>query len=250
MGLSKLDLLVSLLPVVPTATWTGLMHTLHATRPSKHVDLKTELIVATIRSLLAPSRPRSISSTQKLLNGDTAIKGRIWVSKYTPPAAPDAGARDAVIRAINGLQKGRPDIKPDHGPAGFPDQLPVEAEWIGYRVGADVDSTLPSVSEAQKYAELMKECTSPTTILYLHGGAFWLLDPATYRPTTKRLAKLTGGRCYSIRYRLAPQNAFPAAIIDALASYLTLIYPPPGAFHEAVAPEHIVFAGDRYGVNS
>ena len=71
----------------------------------------------------------------------------------------------------------------------------------------------------------MKECKSPVTVLYFHGGAYYLLDPSTHRPTTKKLAKLTGGRCYSVRYRLAPQNPFPAALLDALVSYLTLLYP-------------------------
>ena len=58
------------------------------------------------------------------------------------------------------------------------------------------------------------------------------------------LARLTGGRCYITRYRLAPQNPFPAALLDVLQAYLTLISPPPGAFHAPVAPSSIVFAGD------
>jgi len=82
-------------------------------------------------------------------------------------------------------------------------------------------------------------------IFYLHGGGFYLCDPATHRLTTKKLAKLTGGRCYSVRYRLAPQHPFPAALLDLLVSYLTLLYPPPGAFHEAVRPETLALAGDR-----
>ncbi len=80
------------------------------------------------------------------------------------------------------------------------------------------------------------ECKTPVTVLYFHGGAYWLLDPATHRPTTKRLAKLTAGRCYSVRYRLAPQNPFPAALLDGLASYLALLYPPPGGVPQSRAP--------------
>ncbi|KAF7542430.1 hypothetical protein G7046_g10167 [Stylonectria norvegica] len=96
----------------------------------------------------------------------------------------------------------------------------------------------------------MHECTQPTTtVLYLHGGAYYLCDPASHRPTTKKLAQLTGGRCYSVRYRLAPQYPFPAALLDAFVSYFTLLYPPPDAYHEPVMPEHIVFAGDSAGGN-
>jgi acetyl esterase/lipase len=75
------------------------------------------------------------------------------------------------------------------------------------------------------------------------------VDPISHRTTNKKLAKLTKGRCLSIRYRLAPQHPFPAALIDALVSYLNLLYPPANSFHTAVAPEHVVFAGDSAGGN-
>lgn len=237
---------LSLLPKVPLITRVALLHMLNASPSSKYLDLKTSLTVAVIRSFLTPSKPLSITATQKLLNRDPGIKGRIWVSKYTAPASPGTGVRDAMVRAIEGLQSPGMNIKEDFN---FPDAAPVEAEWTGYRAEATEESTLPLISEQEKYAELMNECKSPTTVLFFHGGAYYLMDPATHRPITKLLAKLTGGRCYSVRYRLAPQNVFPAAVMDALASYLTLLYPPPGAFHEPVKPEHIVFAGDSAGGN-
>ena len=55
------------------------------------------------------------------------------------------------------------------------------------------------------------------------------------------------GRCFLPRYRLAPQGPFPAAVIDALVSYLFLLYPPPGAFHSPVPASKIVLAGDSAG---
>lgn len=95
----------------------------------------------------------------------------------------------------------------------------------------------------------MGEVSSPTTTLYFHGGGYYLMDPSTHRPTVQKLAKLTKGRCLSIRYRLAPQNPFPSALIDALVSYLTLLYPPPGSLHSPVESRHIVFSGDSAGGN-
>lgn len=219
----------------------ALLHLLRVSEQSEFVDLKTAVTVAALRSFLMLP-PKSVTATQKKLGVDPGIKGRIWVSAYTAPVSPETGVRDAMVRAIEGLKSpemASEDIK-------VPDAVPVEAEWTGYRAGATKKELPPAIPESEKYAEMMKECRSPTTILYFHGGAYWLMDPATHRPGTKLLAKLTGGRCYSVRYRLAPQNPFPAALMDALASYLTLLYPPPGAFHEAVRPEHIVFAGDRY----
>lgn len=60
---------------------------------------------------------------------------------------------------------------------------------------------------------------------------------------------MTGGRGFGAEYRLAPQNPFPVAIFDVFVSYLSLLYPPPGAFHKPVAPEHIVFTGESSGAN-
>jgi len=127
--------------------------------------------------------------------------------------------------------------------------VPVEDEWTGYRAGATEASPPPPVPERQKYDEMLKETKSPLVILYFHGGAYYVMDPATHRPSTKKLAKITGGCVYSVRYRISPQHAFPAALMDALISYLTLLYPPPEAFHQPVKAEHLVLAGDSAGGN-
>ena len=130
-----------------------------------------------------------------------------------------------------------------------PDSRPLEAEWNGYRANAP-DPKAPQPTdrdEKQEYANMMKEVTSKVTLLYFHGGAMYLLDPATYRPTTSRLAKETGGRVFNVRYRLAPSNPFPAALLDCFTAYLSLLYPPPGAPHSAVPANEIVFGGDSAG---
>ncbi|KAK3941617.1 alpha/beta hydrolase fold-domain-containing protein [Diplogelasinospora grovesii] len=239
---------LSLLPKIPLITRVALLHILRVSQQSKYLDLRTELIIALLRSFLTPSRPVSISSTQRLLNRDPGVKGRIWVSTYACPVGPEdaTAVQNAMRAAIDGLKHPRAP-RLDH--IRFPDVVPVEAEWTGYRAAASADSRPPLISEREKYVEMMRETTSPTTVLYFHGGAYYLMDPATHRPTTKKLAKLTGGRCYSVRYRLSPQHAFPSAVMDALVSYLGLLYPPPDAYHEPVQPQHIVFAGDSAGGN-
>ncbi len=73
------------------------------------------------------------------------------------------------------------------------------------------------------------------------------MDPATHRFVTSALAKRTKGRCLSVRYRLSPQNAFPAALLDAFIGYLSLISPPPSAFHAPVHPSEIIISGDSSG---
>lgn len=73
------------------------------------------------------------------------------------------------------------------------------------------------------------------------------MDPATHRWTTSALAKDVRGRCYSVRYRLSPQHTFPAALLDALVAYLSLLVPPPNAFHAPVPASRIIIAGDSSG---
>ena len=58
---------------------------------------------------------------------------------------------------------------------------------------------------------------------------------------------MTGGRCLTVRQRLAPQNPFPAALLDVMTAYASLLCPPPGSFHKAVPRSSIVLAGDSSG---
>lgn len=76
-----------------------------------------------------------------------------------------------------------------------------------------------------------------------------LMDPCTHRVPVSHLSKKTGAPVLSVRYRLAPQNPFPAALIDALVAYLSLISPPPGSFHQPVSADKIIIAGDSAGGN-
>ncbi|KAK1755711.1 alpha/beta hydrolase fold-domain-containing protein [Echria macrotheca] len=240
-------LLISLVPKIPLILRTTILHLLHLTKQSQYLDLRTELITTTLKSFMTPDVPISITATQRHLVKEIEVKGPLWVAKYACPAPQDDGIQQAVAAAIEGLRESSPSG--EEFKLKMPEAAAVEAEWTGHRSGADPKSRLPDIPEKAKYAELMKEVTHPTTVLYFHGGAFWLMDPATHRTTTRRLAKLTGGRTYSVRYRLAPKHPFPSALMDALESYLCLLYPPPGAFHEPVAAEHVVFAGDSAGGN-
>lgn len=166
----------------------------------------------------------------------------MWISKVTIPRPPEHDIRNILIKAVDDMKEGREKYT-------LPDINAVEAEWTGYRSRVPSNSLRPDLTEAQHYERLMSEVSSQTTILYLHGGAYYLCDPSTHRRATAELAHLTRGRCLSVRYRLSPQAAFPAALLDALLAYLSLLYPPPGSIHTPVSPSNIVFAGDSAGAN-
>ena len=75
------------------------------------------------------------------------------------------------------------------------------------------------------------------------------MDPCTHRVPVAQISKRTGLPVLSVRYRLAPQHPFPAALVDALVSYLSLIHPPAGSFHDPVPADKIILAGDSAGGN-
>ncbi|GAP87017.1 putative lipase esterase [Rosellinia necatrix] len=242
---ARVRLAWSMVPKIPLLIHLLLRRLLGLSETAQYLDLRTDVTLTLLRSAIRGSKPRAIAKTQALTLLDPGVKGRIWISNAVCEVPPERGVREALmwaIRSLGGAEARAAGCR-------VPDIVPVEAEWTGYRRGATRESRPPAIPEAEKYGEMMKECSNATTVLYFHGGAYYLCDPATHRQFAKRLAKAMGGRVYSVRYRLAPQHPFPAALLDALVSYLTLLYPPPGSLHEAVSPRDIVFGGDSAGGN-
>ncbi|KAL5598554.1 hypothetical protein BROUX41_003516 [Berkeleyomyces rouxiae] len=242
------------LPFLPGALRTTILHFTGMDELSAYHEYTNLLILTALRTFANPSPAKSISESQALDMAVGPIRGRIWISTYTAPVPPEPSARDVLLALVRELSPDAAGFDAMLRRATRDGRLPlelaaVEGEWTGYRAGVDDTEPPPDVSDREMFDAMQEDCSRPATVLYFHGGAYYLMDPATHRDTCKKIAKDTGGRVYSVRYRLAPQNPFPSALLDALVSYLTLLYPPPGAFHEAVKPEHIVFAGDSAGGN-
>jgi epsilon-lactone hydrolase len=61
---------------------------------------------------------------------------------------------------------------------------------------------------------------APTrVILYLHGGAFLMGSPASYRNRAMRLSYRCHAEVFVPAYRLAPEHPYPAALDDAFAAW-------------------------------
>lgn len=241
-----LGLLKAILPQVPGLSYAAFQHSIGATPTSKFWDLRTEMTVAVLRRMMTSrtGKPPSITKIQGMTLRDPGVKGKMWVAKATMQKPAENDVRDLVVRTVEEMKE---------GPISFtsPESADVPFEWTTWRSEAGKDEALPEISEQEKYTRLMAEPTrtSDTTILYFHGGAYYLCGNPTHRAMVSLLAKEAKGRVASIAYRLAPQTAFPGQLLDAFTSYLNLLYPPPGSFHEAVRPEHIVLAGDSAGGN-
>jgi len=67
----------------------------------------------------------------------------------------------------------------------------------------------------------------PGAVIYLHGGGFAFGNARTSRPYASALAAETALPVYSINYRLAPENPFPAAADDSFAVYRGLLASDP-----------------------
>ena len=59
--------------------------------------------------------------------------------------------------------------------------------------------------------------------LFFHGGGYYRGSAAASRATSARFSAACGARVFSIDYRLAPENPFPAAVDDALSAYRWLL---------------------------
>ncbi len=75
-------------------------------------------------------------------------------------------------------------------------------------------------------------------LLYLHGGAYIFGTAKTHRRFAAKLAEDSGLTAYSVDYRLAPEQPFPAAIDDCLTAYQALV----GCGHTDIS-----IAGDSAG---
>jgi len=68
--------------------------------------------------------------------------------------------------------------------------------------------------------ESVRAVESPARVVfYLHGGAFFMGSPASYRNRAMRLSYRCQAEVFIPDYRLAPEHPYPAALDDALAAW-------------------------------
>lgn len=78
------------------------------------------------------------------------------------------------------------------------------------------------------------------TFLYFHGGGYRIASALAYRSYGSHLASACKARVVLVDYRLAPENPFPAAVEDAVASYKWLL-------DDGVPANRIILGGDSAG---
>ncbi len=88
--------------------------------------------------------------------------------------------------------------------------------------------------------------TNGGALVFYHGGGWTIGDLETHDALCRRLAHHSGAKVFSVEYRLAPENPFPAAIDDAMVAYNWV---RTQAEHFEVDPKRIAVGGDSAGGN-
>jgi acetyl esterase/lipase len=84
--------------------------------------------------------------------------------------------------------------------------------------------------------------SSERVVLYLHGGAFCVHMPRSYKRFARRLAEACGATVCVPAYRLAPEHRYPAGADDCLAVYRALL-------NDGCDPRRLCLMGDSAGGN-
>ena len=82
--------------------------------------------------------------------------------------------------------------------------------------------------------------TRETVFIFLHGGGYYRSSAVESRLIASNLSAACGCRCFTVEYRLAPENKFPAAIDDAYTAYRWLL-------DLGIAAKNIVVGGSSAG---
>jgi len=81
-------------------------------------------------------------------------------------------------------------------------------------------------------------------VLYFHGGGWIVGSPETHRTLCAMLARMTRRKVLAVRYRLAPENPFPAQKVDAVAALNAVL---AGNVAQLGRPDRVALAGDSAG---
>ena len=81
---------------------------------------------------------------------------------------------------------------------------------------------------------------SDRAFLYLHGGGYFIGSCQSHRGFVSHIAKASRCRTLLPEYRLAPENPFPAGLLDARAAYRFLLA-------QGFSPNRIIVGGESSG---
>ena len=81
---------------------------------------------------------------------------------------------------------------------------------------------------------------SARKVLYFHGGGYVSGSANSHRGFASQIAAGLRAELTSVNYRLAPESPFPAAVLDGVSAYRTML-------ERGIDPKGIIIAGDSAG---
>jgi acetyl esterase len=91
------------------------------------------------------------------------------------------------------------------------------------------------------------DCDPPfAALVYFHGGGWVVCDLDTHEVVCRAIAKRSGAVVIAVDYRLAPENKFPAAVVDC---YAATSWTAANAARFHIDPDRIAVGGDSAGGN-
>jgi acetyl esterase len=83
-------------------------------------------------------------------------------------------------------------------------------------------------------------------LVYFHGGGWVICDLDMYDVVCSAIARRSGAVVVSVDYRLAPENKFPAAVVDC---YAATVWVAANAARLGIDPRRLCVGGDSAGGN-
>ncbi|KAI8881523.1 alpha/beta-hydrolase [Backusella circina FSU 941] len=217
--IEKIRFWTTLLPSVTLIPWVIYKH--YTKGPAaKSWTLTEDLTLHFMREMLSRANNVAVEDFQKVTQIEERIKSvNIEQRPFSVPNDYRAKAGDILSRIFTPLEN--------------------------YQIGWDweLDRNQPEVK-----GEWLQEKSSQSdkTLLYLHGGGYYVACCEAYRPLLSDFIEGSKARTCAINYRSAPQDPFPAGLVDSLATYMYLIDPPSDTIAK-IDPKNIVIAGDSAG---
>jgi hypothetical protein len=113
----------------------------------------------------APFYYESISAQQAKAAIDFPARGPVWASRTELPAPTNDAIVELVLAVIKDLGDGSEKLH-------VPSLENVNAQWSGWRPGAQPGEPEPEISEEEKYRHLVKDSKAKIVTIYAHGGFY------------------------------------------------------------------------------
>jgi acetyl esterase/lipase len=113
-------------------------------------------------------------------------------------------------------------------------------EFQGKDIGNARQDRFDITPGLQGYWISVPESITDRVVLFFHGGGFTAGSTDDFLGTCVRIARAANATVFSVDYRLAPENVFPAAVEDAVTAYKYLV-------SNGIRPRRIVPVGISAG---